>query len=532
MASSPSTLLLLELMADGENSNTWGQKTNANLSLVENAISKRQALTLGGVDVTLTDTQYADNQARSLCLALSGTVSANINVIVPSRSKMYLIDNATSGAFTVTVKTAAGSGVVCTQGKITLIYVDGTNAKPVIVSGALDADTVDGIDGASFARKDAFNQFTKGRANTMVALSDAGTIDVDASLGEFFRVVIAGNRTFTFSNIGNGSYVELYVVQDGTGGRTVTWPSNVVWKNGASPVLSTGANATDKIVLRYNSAASIWYGESAAGFGGGSSSAISDITISGSGSNVDVFALAGSPGSAVTFSITIATGVLITSHSPTSPALDFNGFASGSVISLINHGKIVGKGGRGGSGSNFADVSDSQTNAEVGRPGQAGGTALRGPGSGRTFSITNADGFIFGGGGGGGGGGCSADGGSAGNIAAGGGGGGGAGFGAAGDGNSMVTSSGSALGTDGTDGSLTAAGTGGAGAQAGTATGGAGGAGGGFGAAGTAGTAPTAQGNDIGAGAAGAAGGAVDLNSGSVTFVSGNDGTHVKGAVA
>lgn len=537
MASSPSPLLLLELMADGENANTWGQKTNTTETLIENAIAKRQAISLGGVDVTLTDTQYADNQARSLCIALSGTLSANVNVIVPSRSKMYLIDNGTTGAFTVTVKTSAGSGVVVPQGKITVVYVDGTNVKPLITSGAVDADTLDGLDSTQFARTDAFNQFTKGRANTRVALTDAATIDVDASLGEFFGVTIAGNRTFTFSHAADGSYFELYITQDATGSRMVTWPSNIVWKGGAAPVLTTAANATDKVTFRYNNAASVWYGDYTTGLvtSGGGGSTISDVTITGSGVNMDIFALCGSPSGAVTVTVTIATGALITSLSPAAPAMNFSGFASGSVISLVNNGRIMGHGGRGGMGGVLSRLGSTTDSTWAGKPGGAGGTAVKGPGSGRTFNITNASGYIFGGGGGGGGGGCTADDGAG--PANGGGGGGGAGGGVGGFGETMIYPDGaiSSTATDGGHGTFelsSANGAAGTGTSAPSTSGGSGGAGGDWGAAGSNGASPTANTTDAPGGTGGAAGKAVDLNGGSATFVSGNDGTHVKGAIA
>ncbi|MCB9942988.1 MAG: hypothetical protein H6851_05130 [Geminicoccaceae bacterium] len=43
--------------------------------------------------------------------------------------------------------------------------------------------------------------------------------------------------------------VVLYLRQDGTGGRTVTWPASVKWSGGTAPVLSTGAARTDVVML-------------------------------------------------------------------------------------------------------------------------------------------------------------------------------------------------------------------------------------------------------------------------------------------
>ena len=65
----------------------------------------------GASDVTLTDTE-----AQYDCLIFSGTLTGSISVIVPAEDKGWWIENATSGAFTLTVKKSGGTGVAVTQG--------------------------------------------------------------------------------------------------------------------------------------------------------------------------------------------------------------------------------------------------------------------------------------------------------------------------------------------------------------------------------------------------------------------------------
>ena len=128
MASSASASLQLEIMATGENSGTWGQKSNTNLQILEDAIAGTEAITLSSSDVTLTDTQFTfGQQSHAAILSLTGTLSGNVNVIVPTRSKTYLVKNGTTGDFTVTVKTSSGTGVVVDQGLTTLVRCDATN---------------------------------------------------------------------------------------------------------------------------------------------------------------------------------------------------------------------------------------------------------------------------------------------------------------------------------------------------------------------------------------------------------------------
>lgn len=74
----------------------------------------------GGVQVTLT----AD-EASYASISLTGALTANINVVVPDVAGKWVIRNATTGAFTITVKTAAGAGVLVDQGKSRLLICDG-----------------------------------------------------------------------------------------------------------------------------------------------------------------------------------------------------------------------------------------------------------------------------------------------------------------------------------------------------------------------------------------------------------------------
>lgn len=76
----------------------------------------------GGTDVTLTSTEAANN-----VIVLTGIITANINVIFPVTVKNYFITNNTTGSFTITCKTAAGTGVVVPQTNRRILTVDGTN---------------------------------------------------------------------------------------------------------------------------------------------------------------------------------------------------------------------------------------------------------------------------------------------------------------------------------------------------------------------------------------------------------------------
>lgn len=76
----------------------------------------------GGTDVTLTSTEAAYG-----ILYFTGLLTANINVIVPTAVRDWIIYNNTTGAYTLTVKTAAGTGIAVTQGNRQILACDGTN---------------------------------------------------------------------------------------------------------------------------------------------------------------------------------------------------------------------------------------------------------------------------------------------------------------------------------------------------------------------------------------------------------------------
>lgn len=78
----------------------------------------------GGVSVTLTDAESANG-----LIEFTGAITANINVVVPTPFALYNLANLTSGAFTLTVKTSAGTGVVIATGKRAVCYSDAVNVQ-------------------------------------------------------------------------------------------------------------------------------------------------------------------------------------------------------------------------------------------------------------------------------------------------------------------------------------------------------------------------------------------------------------------
>ena len=149
MANSTSANLKLTVQATGENSGTWGQITNTNLIILEQAIGGYTGVALNATTgATLVFSDGVVSNGKNKVLKLTGTISGNVDVVIPNNDdgdppqKTYIVENATSGAFTVTLKTQSGTGVTWSatdKGK-KIVYTDGTNVVEGLSSvGAVTA---------------------------------------------------------------------------------------------------------------------------------------------------------------------------------------------------------------------------------------------------------------------------------------------------------------------------------------------------------------------------------------------------------
>ena len=145
MASSASALLNLEQQATGEGDGVWGDRANGVFNGLEEAIAGATILTKTGGTYTLTDTQYVANEARDAVIRCQGALTANQTMVIPNRSKSWWVTNETTGSYTLTIKTSAGSGITVTQGAVAKLYCDGSHnmfylsAQAVRLTGAPQA---------------------------------------------------------------------------------------------------------------------------------------------------------------------------------------------------------------------------------------------------------------------------------------------------------------------------------------------------------------------------------------------------------
>ena len=144
MATTYSTSLKLALIGDGDQSGIWGQTTNTNLgTLLEQAITGVQSITMVDANYTLTNFNGVTNEARNAVLVVTGTNNAIRDLIPPVVEKLYTIVNNTTGGFAIRVIGGSGTGVNIPNGATCLVYCDGTNFVNGL-SGAAGNFTVNG----------------------------------------------------------------------------------------------------------------------------------------------------------------------------------------------------------------------------------------------------------------------------------------------------------------------------------------------------------------------------------------------------
>lgn len=215
MPSTYSTSLRLELIGNGEQAGNWGLTTNTNLgTLLEQAITGVANVTMAG-NTTLTVGNGVADQARNAVIILGGTLASPADLIVPSVNKVYLVRNATANGQTVTVKTAAGTGVALLNGYTQLMYCDGTNviAASQSLNPAVAPGTVSSVTLATTGTGLTVNGGSSANITTSGTFTLAGTLDVDnggtglSTLPSVGRFPISNGTSYASGTVASGNAI-------------------------------------------------------------------------------------------------------------------------------------------------------------------------------------------------------------------------------------------------------------------------------------------------------------------------------------
>ena len=143
MTATYTTRIRLTKQGTGDNDSTWGVVLNDEvIELTDYAIAGYTTISLAAGDVSLTINDGATDQARSAMLELTGTLTGNRGVYLPTNiSKSYIVKNDTSGAYSATVLINGGTGSAIPQGSSVIVFTDGTTVTPATDSTGLGLGT-------------------------------------------------------------------------------------------------------------------------------------------------------------------------------------------------------------------------------------------------------------------------------------------------------------------------------------------------------------------------------------------------------
>ena len=159
----------------------------------------------------------------------------SVNTVIGAVSVLTSVNLARIVATSAALATSIGTRLPLAGGALTGIL----SATDVICSGV-------GVDVDALLGKDV--RIAKAAVADIVSLTDGANISVDFNAGQNFAVQLAGNRTIDNpTNCVPGQTGSIFVIQDGTGSRTLSFGTNYKFPGGTAPTLSTGASACDRI---------------------------------------------------------------------------------------------------------------------------------------------------------------------------------------------------------------------------------------------------------------------------------------------
>lgn len=214
MANSYTDVGLIQ-QANGDNSGTWGDVVDTDWDITTLLVGGVSAQSVTVADVTPANVDGVADAGKCNTFVCSGVLTGNRALILPTKPRQFIVTNNCTGAFTLTVKTAAGTGVVVPQGGSLHLYCDGTNI--------LQANDGTGLGLGTMSTQNANAVAITGGAIT-------GTTFNSGSIGQTTPVNANGygtinaqtGTTYTFALTDNGSTVTA----NNAASQTFTIPAN------------------------------------------------------------------------------------------------------------------------------------------------------------------------------------------------------------------------------------------------------------------------------------------------------------------
>ena len=214
--------LRLELIAVGEGAgsapNDWGSKTNVNLTSIASAFGPGTENLSSDANATLTLADGAADELRAIYLKITSvslTATRTITIAPNTVAKLWIIENATTGSQSITIKQGSGATVTIPNSSVKAIYTDGAGAGAAVVDARGDLDLT---------------------GTTTIAQATIANGTITATQGD-----ITGQGDLRLQDASGGQYVALQAPATVASNVTLTLPGD---DGDADQVLATNGSGT------------------------------------------------------------------------------------------------------------------------------------------------------------------------------------------------------------------------------------------------------------------------------------------------
>jgi len=194
MASVYTNDLRLEEIGSGEQSGTWGDTTNTNLELIAEAFAfGTEAITTNADTHATTIADGATDPGRAMFLKYTGTLDSACTITIGPNtvSKLWFIENGTSGSQNIIIKQGSGATITIPPGDTKAIYSNGAGSGGAMVDAFASLSVVDlNVSG---------NLDVDGTANLDV-------VDIDGAVNMATTALVTGVLTTTAATVFNGGF--------------------------------------------------------------------------------------------------------------------------------------------------------------------------------------------------------------------------------------------------------------------------------------------------------------------------------------
>ena len=226
--------LRLNEMATGDGSGTWGTTTNTNLELIAEAFSYgTEAITTNADTHATVIADGATDPGRSMYLKYTGTLDSACTITISPNtvSKLWFIENATSGSQNIILSCGSGANITILPGDTKVVYSDGAGAGAAFIDAFASLSVVDLIVAGDIDLEGSID--VNGTANLDI-------VDIDGAVNMATTALVTGVLTTTATQVATGGITSGSDILSDTDSTDSLGSTGVRWLKGWFDSLTAG----------------------------------------------------------------------------------------------------------------------------------------------------------------------------------------------------------------------------------------------------------------------------------------------------